>query len=265
MIAVAVLAYNREHLLRQCVEKVLGRTSDLTTEIVVWNNASSDGTAGYLDSLTDPRIRVIHHASNIGLNAYAEVFRMTSSSHLVTLDEDVIDAPAGWDRRLLDAYENIPGIGYLATSQVDDERSLCASIMHHRDRHLYTEKTVNGLRLLEGPVGGWCGMTSRVVHDRVGGFPRSSKDVFFDFDAAYVRAITAAGYSSAIFADLEVFHASGPEFSAVLPEKHAFYARLLKSEARKAAVKRVLLRVPFAGQLNNRFQWFEPPPPSSAP
>src|SRR3954464_3169229 len=59
-IAVVVLTHNRAHLLRECVENVLLRTSDATHEIVIWDNASTDGTADFLDSLTDVRVRVVH-------------------------------------------------------------------------------------------------------------------------------------------------------------------------------------------------------------
>ena len=54
-----VLTHNRVHLLRKNVENVLLRTSPATREIVIWNNASTDGTGEYLDSLDDPRIRVV--------------------------------------------------------------------------------------------------------------------------------------------------------------------------------------------------------------
>ncbi len=259
MIAIAVLAYNRVHLLRQCVEKVLGQTSEATTEIVIWDNASSDGTVAYLDLVTDPRVRVVHHHQNIGLNAYPLAFAMTQAAYLVTLDEDVIDAPPGWDASLLDAFERLPEVGYLATNQVDDERSLCANLMHHRDRHLYSSREINGVRVLEGPVGGWCGMTSRTISDEVGGFPHDPKHVFFHFDDIYLQSIAKFGYGSAILEDLEVFHASGPAFSEVLPEKHEFYTDLEKTQARKDAVKRLLLHAPLAKPLNDRYNWFHPP------
>ena len=67
-IAVVVLTNNRVHLLRKCVENVLARASDATREIVIWDNASTDGTREYLESLDDPRLRVVHSEKNIGQN-----------------------------------------------------------------------------------------------------------------------------------------------------------------------------------------------------
>ena len=163
MIAVVVLTHNRVHLLRQCVENVLLRTSSSTCEIVLWNNASVDGTREYLDSLPDPRIRVVHHTENIGQNAYARAFRLTSSEYMIEMDDDVIDAPNGWDETLLEAFRRLPEIGYLAANLVDDPNDSASQYMRYlrETKNAYTLKEINGLRILEGPTGGGCTMTSR--------------------------------------------------------------------------------------------------------
>ena len=91
MISVVVLTHNRLALLRRCVEDVLLRTSEKTRELIIWDNASEDGTRGYLDTLKDARINVVHHAENIGTNAYAHAFALATQDYLVELDDDVID------------------------------------------------------------------------------------------------------------------------------------------------------------------------------
>ena len=78
-IAVVVLTNNRVHLLRKCVENVLGKASEATREIVIWNNGSTDGTRDYLDSLDDPRLTIVHSAENVGQNGYARGFAMTTT------------------------------------------------------------------------------------------------------------------------------------------------------------------------------------------
>ena len=96
-IAIVVLTHNRVHLIDKCVENVLLRTSDQTREIVIWDNASTDGTADYLKTITDPRVRVIRSEKNIGQNGYARAFRETTSPYMIELDDDVTNAPAEWD------------------------------------------------------------------------------------------------------------------------------------------------------------------------
>jgi GT2 family glycosyltransferase len=261
VIAVVVLTHNRVHLLRQCVENVLLRTSSATQEIVVWNNGSVDGTREYLDSLAEPRLRVVHHPENIGQNAYARAFRLTSSDYMVEMDDDIIDAPEGWDETLLDAFRRLPKIGYLAASLVDDPNDSATQYMKYlrESKNAYVMKVENGIRILEGPTGGGCTMTSRTLYDRVGGFREHKKLAYWHEDAAYVKAIEKLGYRAAFLADLEVWHAGGRHYSEPSQEKAKFHEHQWKIDERKDKVKRVILRLPYARALNERYRWFDAP------
>jgi GT2 family glycosyltransferase len=258
-IAIVIAAYNRVHLLRQCVEQVALRTSKATREILIWDNASDAETAKYLDSLVDPTIRVVHSPTNIGQNAYARAFPLTSSSHLIQLDDDVIQAPEGWDAVLLDAFERLPHIGYLTTNIVDDGYSSACDYQYRVTRHLYTPQVVNGVRILAGPAGGWCSMTSRKIHDQAGGYVESKRHVYWLADEAYIKRIQKLGYEAAILDDLEVLHANGPYYSQEFPEKQRYWNSYWRARARKDAVKRALLRIPFGRRLNARYRFFVEP------
>jgi len=258
-IAIVVLTYNRQHLLRRCVENVLFRTSPKTREIVIWNNGSSDGTRDYLNTLAEPRLRVVHYDRNIGQNAYALAFRDTDSDYLLEVDDDIVDAPQDWDTTLLDAYERLPTIGYLAANLRDDEHDVNANILYRRDAHLYSVIERDGVTLKVGPVGGGCTMTSRELYDRVGGFKQSKKHVFWLEDAAYITDIARLGYEAAYLEPLKVLHAGGPYYSELSPEKRAYWKHYYARRARRDAVKRFLVRVPFVARLNARRGWFVPP------
>jgi GT2 family glycosyltransferase len=263
-IAIVVLTYNRLRLLRQCVENVLFRTSEATNEIVIWDNASTDGTPKYLDSLSAPRIRVVHHPKNIGQNAYALAFPQTNSDYLIEIDDDITDAPEGWDRTLLEAFKKLPKVGFLQARLADDGYSPGSRFFYREKAHLYNLREVNGVRLwVDGPVGGGCTITSRQLHDQVGGFRQNKKDVFWFEDEAYIRDIKQLGYQTAILDELEVFHAGGAHYSEAVPEKRRYYERRRKARARKYAAKRFLLRIPLVASLNRRYRWFQPPPPVS--
>ena len=256
MIAIVVLTHDRVHLLRLCVEKVLGVTSTLTTEIVIWNNGSSDGTREYLDSLADPRIRVVHHPENIGQNAYAEAFKETTAPFMLELDDDMIEAPPEWDRSLLEAFERLPKIGFLAANLVDNPHDQASRVMYVERPHLYTTVDVNGVTLLRGPVGGGCAITSRELHDRVGGFRQKRDQVFWLEDEAYVADIEKLGYEAAYLKDVRLLHAGGSYYAAESPAKHEYWQRYWLREIRKNTVKRLLLRLPFVRALNDRYGLF---------
>jgi len=258
-IAVVVLTHSRVHLLRQCVENVLAKASNKTREIVIWNNGSTDGTREYLDSLDDPRLKIIHSESNVGQNGYARGFAMTSSAYLVELDDDVVGAPELWDAILLDAYRRLPQIGFLAADIEDDPHDLAAHYRYRVRPHEYTPVEVNGVPLLDGPAGGACAMTSRELYDRVGGFRQHSKDVFWQEEPAYIEDIKALGYGPAVMAELRVHHTGGEHYGATSPEKSAFWDAYWQKQARRATIKKLVFRIPFFRRLNARFAWFVAP------
>jgi GT2 family glycosyltransferase len=258
-IAIVVLTHNRVHLIAKCVENVLLRTSDATHEIVIWNNASTDETAAYLDSLDDPRIRVVHSEKNIGQNAYARAFRLTTAPYLVELDDDVVNAPEHWDATLRDAFAKLPEVGFLAADLEDDPHDLASRARHHVRPHEYTLVVENGVRLLTGPAGGGCAITSRELNERVGGFREDAKRVFWLEDEAYIGDIRQLGFKSAVLADLRVHHTGGPYYTKASKEKIEFWKKFEARRARRTAVKRLLYHIPFVPRLNAHFRWFVAP------
>jgi len=258
-VAIVVLTYNRMHLLRQCVDNVLLRTSPNTREIVIWNNASEDGTSEYLETITDPRFRVVHHEANIGINGYARAFSMTSSPYLIELDDDIIEAPAHWDLTLLDAFRRLPRVGFLAANLVNNPHDQTAWVMYTANASAYRTVEENGVSLKIGPTGGGCSITSRELHDRVGGFRQSKKQIFWLEDEAYIHDIGKLGFGAAYLEDLRVLHAGGAYYAPVTREKEKYWEDFSRKQARKRRIKRMLLRIPFVRPLNERCGWFSAP------
>jgi glycosyltransferase involved in cell wall biosynthesis len=64
-IAVVIATYNRAATLPRAIASVLAQDG-ARFELIVVDDASSDGTRAYLAGLTDPRIRVIHAERNLG-------------------------------------------------------------------------------------------------------------------------------------------------------------------------------------------------------
>jgi hypothetical protein len=102
-------------------------------------------------------------------------------------------------------------------------------------------------------------MTSRELHDRVGGFRQSKRHVFWLEDAAYIKDIKKLGYLAAYLEDLKVHHAGGPYYSEITPEKMKYWRDSRTRAERRLRVKRILIALPFVQRLNERYRWFEPP------
>jgi GT2 family glycosyltransferase len=261
VISVIVLTHNRAHLLRRCVEDVLLRTSPATKEIVIWDNASDDETPAYLATLDDPRIKVVTHQTNIGTNGYASAAAITTQPYIVEVDDDVIEAPAEWDRTLLEASLSIPTSGYLVADLKEDPNDSAYQYLKHvkEKGNVLVPKDEGGFRILEGPTGSGCAMTSREIYEQVGGFRSHKKLVFWHEAAAYVADVRKLGYRTAFLEDLKVWHAGSPYYSEPSRAKLAFHEHRERAEARKNFVKRALLAMPFMASLNRRHRWFDPP------
>lgn len=65
--SVVVTTYNREQIVRRCVDSCL-RQSFEDFEVVVVDDASGDGTAAAIEAYEDPRVRLVEHESNRGIN-----------------------------------------------------------------------------------------------------------------------------------------------------------------------------------------------------
>jgi GT2 family glycosyltransferase len=258
-IAIVVLTHNRLHLARKCYENVLARTSAATTEVIVWDNGSTDGTARYFESLNDPRLRLVKSQKNIGLNAYAEAVKLTTAPFIVEVDDDVTDAPEAWDETLLEAFRRLPDVGLLAADLEVDPNDTASWIRHQGRPHEYVPFARNGVELLSGPVGGACAMTSREVYDRVGGFYQQRGKIFFQEDAAFIKRVERYGYTAAVLRDLRVHHTGGEYYGEVVRCKEEYWRRYLRRRKRREAIKRALLKVPFVKQLNERSGWFVDP------
>ena len=71
------------------------------------------------------------------------------------------------------------------------------------------------MRILTGPAGGGCAMTSRAVNKLVGGFRERQNEIFCLEDAAYIGDIHRVGYRPAVLADLRVHHTGGPYYTTL--------------------------------------------------
>jgi glycosyltransferase involved in cell wall biosynthesis len=61
LVSVVIPVYNGMPFIQSALDSILAQSYE-NIEAVVVNNASTDGTGRYLDSITDPKLRVIHRA-----------------------------------------------------------------------------------------------------------------------------------------------------------------------------------------------------------
>ena len=92
-LAVIIVSYNVRDELQRCLESLVGHTSPYPTNIVVVDNASSDGTA---DTVRErwPSVRVIDAGSNLGFARANNIgIRETQSEFVLLLNPDTLIPP----------------------------------------------------------------------------------------------------------------------------------------------------------------------------
>jgi len=203
-----LVTYNRVKMLRMCVSSIIANTDGPSYELIVWDNASTDGTAQFLDSVAAAhrQVRVFHSPENIGLNGVAAAVRLARGHHLVEMDDDVLDVPDGWLAEMIRSFDAVPKAGYLAANVVQNDLTDGAKLS---PQHYAPIDFGNGVIIEMGPLGGWCTITSRDVIDDIGNFVEMPGRIFFGEDSEFLGRCILAGYRVGIIRSVRVFHACG--------------------------------------------------------
>ena len=124
MFSIIVLTHNNVALTRRCLESVLG-SSDTDRELLVVDNASTDGTKELLEQLavqcrqSRRKFDVILNDSNRGCStARNQGIERTTGEHAVFLDNDMAVGDPRWLSKLRATLESDPRIGIVVPKLV---------------------------------------------------------------------------------------------------------------------------------------------------
>ena len=108
-VCLSIVTFNSSRYIRRCLESALAQ-KDIRAEIVVVDNASTDGTGEILRSFGN-RIRVIWNRRNVGFaEAQNQGIRATRLPWVLTLNPDLL-MEEDFTRQLVEAAELDPGTG----------------------------------------------------------------------------------------------------------------------------------------------------------
>ena len=202
---------------------------------------------------------MIRSDENIGQNAYARAFRETTAPYLIELDDDVVDAPAGWDAMLLDAFVRLPRWASWPPTSRTTRTTRPRGGATRSAPHEYTAvgerrppaRRAGGRRLRDDLTESSTSASAASARGRTrcsGWRTRPTS-----------RTSRRIGYGAAVLADLRVHHTGGSYYTVAPREKERYWKRHWARQARRTAAKRVLVRIPFVRRLNARNGWFVDP------
>jgi GT2 family glycosyltransferase len=111
-VSLIILTYNNLDYTRQCLESIFSKTIYPNYEIVVVDNASTDGTPDYLQTVaaTHPNMRLVLNKENRGFAAgNNQGVAAASGAYIAYLNNDIVVTP-GWLSGLL-THLSDPAIG----------------------------------------------------------------------------------------------------------------------------------------------------------
>ena len=125
-VSVTIVTYNSGRFIKRCLESVLAQKYPLK-EIIVVDNASTDGTVDILEQFED-RCRIVYNDENIGFAAAQnQAIALSNGEWVLTLNPDVLLLP-NFIQALVDAGQFDPKIGTVCgklltmTAQLRDSR-----------------------------------------------------------------------------------------------------------------------------------------------
>jgi len=182
-ISIIVPLYNQLAYTKGCLEG-LRRTVQPDTEVILVDNASSDGTAEFLTTLTG--VQVIANRENRGCaGAWNQGVRAAAGEWLVILNNDVI-LSAGWLDGLLGAAARW-GLDVLTPAIREGE--------YNYDIESYARELTGSMQnvLRRGKANGVCFMVNRRVFESVGYFDENFRVGQYE-DADFFLRARIAGF-----------------------------------------------------------------------
>jgi GT2 family glycosyltransferase len=118
-LSIIIVSYNARTELERCLESLHASPGRVAREIVVIDNASTDGSAAATRRW--PAVRLVEAGANLGFARAANIgIRASSGTNLLLLNSDVI-VPAGAIERLIGELDRHPDVAVVGPRLVDGE------------------------------------------------------------------------------------------------------------------------------------------------
>lgn len=221
-LSVVIINYNGGNFLQRAVDSLAAQTYR-DFELIVFDNASTDGSAGAVDLSSLPAARLVKNPENIGFAAgNNRAAEMASGKWLVLLNPDTVAEP-DWLQKLVEAALAHPGCKTFASAQLD--LNMPEIMDGAGDAYLGFGIPWRGgfgrpAREMPGP--GWCfsacgasAMYDMALFREIGGFDERFFCYCEDVDLGF--RLQLAGHDCLFVADAVVHHAGSGITGRVSP------------------------------------------------
>ncbi|MEY2477445.1 MAG: hypothetical protein QOG87_2760 [Actinomycetota bacterium] len=162
-VRIGIVSWNTAELLGRCLDALPAATGALTTEVVVVDNDSSDGSA---EVAAAAGVGVVRNATNVGYaKAMNQALADTDAEFLLALNPDT-EPPPGSLERLVDGLRDRPDAGLAVPRLVNVDGSTQHSVYRFPSLAVAAAVTLLPVRMHAGPVGRRFWLEGHAPHDR---------------------------------------------------------------------------------------------------
>ena len=226
MISYCVAVYRPVYAQRLIADLV--RKTSAAFEVLLWINVHDIGLESFLDEQSArgvPIVVVGRTPENIGMSAYARLFRAARFQLIVQIDDDVLCVSRGIAERAATIFQRRPDVRQIVADVWQDEHTTGARppLAHYRcvDPHA---------GLYDGPIDGWFSIYHRSILPLVLSLPIAP---YCCLGAAVRRQLPRRGQRGVLCTQMKVFHAVGPAYASLfgmLDFEIAKYQRLGRTD-----------------------------------
>ena len=122
-VSIVCLTWNRKRFLEIGLPSLFSSLSnEISHEIILMDNASSDGTLDELRRYADnPEVKIVENKKNLRYKGFNRLFGMAQGRVIIEVDDDVIEFPRDFDKIAIEYLVAYPDYGYLAFDTVRNE------------------------------------------------------------------------------------------------------------------------------------------------
>ncbi|HDR9128311.1 TPA: glycosyltransferase, partial [Burkholderia vietnamiensis] len=224
-VSAIVLTYNNLHLTKDCLDSLERYSDGVDLEIVIVDNASSDGSPAYLSAWAASRgkVKLILNDDNHGFaGGNNQGLAAATGDYLVILNNDTV-VTRGWAMRMVNHLRHNPELGIIGpvTNNIGNEARVDTRYSGLDEMHIEAQTLTDrclGEWFELNTVAFFCAMLPRSTYERCGPISEDYGIGFFE-DDDYCRRVQAAGLRVGCAEDVFVHHHLSASFNKLGQER----------------------------------------------